>query len=323
MTNEKKLSKNLPVVKNDKLIYARYNSTPTGMKIIYIAASKIKSEDMALKEFTFSVKEFCDFLEIKATGKYDKLKKACEKLIQSYVHVETEKGWKLYPWFHHIEYLENEGLFKVQFHEYLAPYLLYVRDNIYTKLSLHSVLSFKSQYTMRFYEICSQALKYKATAEKFIDLEELRLMFGIDPDEYYLYADFKRYVLLQAQKEINEKSDVYFDFEEEKESRKVIMIRFFIKRNPKNQDKEDVLEMYKRQMAMPEEELAKELQEMLLKHFECVLDLNYILCFSRKAIQATIDGIRENEFNLRDKNKAIVFFKRVLENKQAKYSNIE
>ncbi|EKD94431.1 MAG: Initiator RepB protein family [uncultured bacterium] len=321
MINERKLSKNLPVVKNDNLIYARYNSTQTGMKIIYIAASKIKSDDMALKEFFFSVKEFCEMLEIKNTGKYDKLKKACESLIQSYVHIETEKGWKLYPWFHHIEYLEHEGIFKVQFHEYLAPYLLYVKNNIYTKISLHSVLSLNSQYSMRFYEICSQSLKYKNTAEKIIELKELKLMFGIDKDEYPKYGNFKQKVLLQAQKEINEKADVYFEFEEYKEARKVVEIKFSIRRNNQKQEKEELLEKYQRQMKMTKEELSEELQRTLLEKYDCFIASDYIYCFHRNAIQATIDGISENEFNLRDKNKAIVFFKRVLENKHTKYNS--
>jgi plasmid replication initiation protein len=320
MINDKKLSKNLPVVKNDKLIYARYNSTSTGMKIIYVAASKIKSEDMLLKEFTFSVRELCDLLEIKATGKYDKLKRSCKDLIQSYVYIETEKGWELYPWFSKIRYKEKEGQIVIQFNEHLSSYLLYVRDNIYTKISLHSVLSFKSQYAMRFYEICSQALKFKNIAEKVIAIDELRLMFGIDPNEYNLYGDFKRKVLIQAQKEINGISDIYFDFEEEKEARRVIMLRFVIKRNPKNQSKEDILEIYERQKEMPVKELALELQALLFEKYKCILDIEYILYFSRKAIQATIDGINENEFNLRDQNKSVVFFKKVLENKQAKYS---
>lgn len=59
--------------------------------------------------------------------------------------------------------------------------------------------------------------------------------------KYKKYNDFKRKVLLQAQKEINDKSDMYFDIEEETSSRKVKGIKFIIKNKPN--DKESNLDL--------------------------------------------------------------------------------
>jgi plasmid replication initiation protein len=53
-------------------------------------------------------------------------------------------------------------------------------------------------------------------------------MLGIEPKEYHLYGDFKRYVLQVAHKEINEKTDILFEFKEIKLSRKVNELEFTI-----------------------------------------------------------------------------------------------
>ena len=318
--NENKLSKDLPVVINDALIYSRYHTTPTGMKLMFTAASKIKDDDMALKEFIFPVKEFCDLLEIKATGKYNKLKLSSENLIQSYVSVETKKGWKVYPWFHHIEYLEKEGKVAVQFHEYLSPYLLYVRDNIYTKLSLNSVLKFQSQYSMRFYMFCRQVLKeWNNKGEKTFTIEELRLLLGVDADEYPLYGNFKQKVILKAQKEINELSDVYFDFEEEKEARSVARIRLIITTNPHNREHNNIHHEAFESKSMAE--LAEMLVREVLKRWKKELNISTLQKYKKSTIIELLCSIMSGCYDSTEIKFINPYFKSALDKIGNGYSN--
>ena len=64
----------------------------------------------------------------------------------------------------------------------------------------------------------TQMIKYK--------VDELRELLEI-PNSYD-YANFKRRVLLIAEKELKKESDVFFTFEEVKQGRKVIEIIFYI-----------------------------------------------------------------------------------------------
>jgi plasmid replication initiation protein len=45
-------------------------------------------------------------------------------------------------------------------------------------------------------------------------ITEIKNLFLIKDDEYVMYNNFKRKVLLQAQKEINEKTDINISFNE-------------------------------------------------------------------------------------------------------------
>ncbi|WP_326493425.1 replication initiation protein [Clostridium tagluense] len=72
--------------------------------------------------------------------------------------------------------------------------------------------------------------QYEGIEQITISIDALRTMFCIQPYEYSRYNDFKRKVLLQAQKEINlDKTDISLDFKEIKTGRKVTSIKFYIK----------------------------------------------------------------------------------------------
>jgi plasmid replication initiation protein len=70
--------------------------------------------------------------------------------------------------------------------------------------------------------------QYQAIGRRTIKIEALRGMLGIEPQEYDRYNDFKRYVLQAAHREINEKTDISFDYREIKLCRKVNELEFVI-----------------------------------------------------------------------------------------------
>ncbi|MGG7153656.1 replication initiation protein, partial [Clostridium neonatale] len=64
-----------------------------------------------------------------------------------------------------------------------------------------------------------------------IELEELKKLLGATEKSYSIYQNVKNRIILKAQKELKEKTDICFDFEEIKTGRKVTSIKFFIKSN--------------------------------------------------------------------------------------------
>jgi plasmid replication initiation protein len=78
---------------------------------------------------------------------------------------------------------------------------------------------------MRVYTLLKQ---YERLKEREIELQKLRDILGIRKDQYVLYSNFKKDVLESTQKELAEKADLYFEFDEIKYSRRVGAIRFRI-----------------------------------------------------------------------------------------------
>ena len=59
----------------------------------------------------------------------------------------------------------------------------------------------------------------------------LRHFLNVSDDTYKLYADFKKKTIVVAQKELKEKTDICFEFEEIKIGRKIVEINFVILKN--------------------------------------------------------------------------------------------
>ncbi|WP_338152152.1 hypothetical protein [Clostridium botulinum] len=64
-----------------------------------------------------------------------------------------------------------------------------------------------------------------------MDIAEFKNSIGLDKDQYPRFYDLKKRVLLVAQKELKEKTDISFDFEKIKTGHKLTGIKFYITKN--------------------------------------------------------------------------------------------
>ena len=139
--------------------------------------------------------------------------------------LEIKEGSKLkqLSWVSYVEYDVSNGKIEIAFDPRLKPYLLQLKRE-FTSYKLKHVLELKSSYSIRIYEILK---KWQTIGKIEIQLEDLRKMLGVT-DKYLEYHNFKKRVLNKAKTEINEKTDLSFDFEEVKTGRMVTGIKFFI-----------------------------------------------------------------------------------------------
>jgi plasmid replication initiation protein len=99
----------------------------------------------------------------------------------------------------------------------------------YTRYSLEVILSFKSVYSQRFYEIIMMHVGRK---QRNIVYSVQKLKFMLNCPESYTYDDLKNRVLKSAQKELQEKAGIVFTFEpSQKEGKKILELTFTVKSN--------------------------------------------------------------------------------------------
>ena len=121
-----------------------------------------------------------------------------------------------------VEYYQ--GKVKLKVNPELAPFLLEMKSH-FTKYSLQEVLSLKSGFSMRLYQLLAQ---YQYRQEVEFSLEKLRFCLNVDDGKLQRFFDFKKRVLEPAKNEINEKSSLRFEYKLIKKGRKVIAIKFII-----------------------------------------------------------------------------------------------
>jgi plasmid replication initiation protein len=231
------MDKDYIVTKSNKLIVCNYDLSLQEQKIILTLASMVQPQDTEFKEYEFKIKDFIELLGVKDQSKYTELPKITKELKKKVFEIEEGTDLIQVSWLGGVRYKRKEGILILSLDKGLKPYMLELKE-MYTSYKLSNVLSLKSKYSIRIYEILKSNL-FKKCIE--IELEELKKMVGAKASYLKVYADFKNKVLLQAQKELNETTDIGFDFEEIKTGRKVTSIKFHIKTNKtKNKAIEEV-----------------------------------------------------------------------------------
>ncbi len=225
---KKLLPSRLIVTQSNKLVEARYNLPLGEQRLILTMIANIQPDDEDFKEYRINVREFADFLGIDRNSAYREFDKITSAIMTRVLIFDESDGPLKVGWVSSAKYIRKEGAVLLCFDPKLKPYLLKLKGN-FTSCRLEMLLSFKSQYTMRVYNLLKQ---YEQIRSREIELDVLREILGIRKDQYTLYSNFKKDIIESAQKELNAKADLTFEFTEIKYGRRVGAIRFRILSKP-------------------------------------------------------------------------------------------
>lgn len=223
------MDKNYLVTKSNNLITANYDLSLQEQKLILSLASMVQPTDEEFKEYEFKIKDFMKLLEIESKTKYTEIPKITKELMKKVFEIKEGKDIIQLSWLSSARYKTGEGLVILKFDSSLKPYMLQLKE-FYTSYKLENILTLKSKYSLRLFELL-KCNEFKKICN--IDLNDLKYLLGATGKSYSIYQNVKNRILIQAQKELNNKTDIYFDFEEIKTGRKVTSIKFFIYSNNK------------------------------------------------------------------------------------------
>lgn len=218
------------VTKSNDLIESTYKLSLQEQRILLIMASKVQPHDETLKTYRFRAKDFIEIIgNKKGTGFYSYLKEIVNGLQTKVLTIKKDGKQRNYNWVITSIYEDNEGYITLQFHPNLKDFFLELKEK-FTTYQLENVVRLNSVYSIRVYELLKQ---YERLKKRELTIQNLRDLLGIEKDKYKQYGHFKNKVLLVAQNEINKKTDIRFEFNEIKTSRKVTSIEFVISSNNK------------------------------------------------------------------------------------------
>lgn len=218
------------VTKDNNLIEARQKKplTVTEQKIILTMASMIEPKDQDLKDYDISVKDFLLMLNLPSGGSYNHIKKIVDDLMSKVVEIPSQAaagGWVKTHWVSRAEYVNGSGTIQLRFAPELKPYLIQLKDT-FTSYRLSNVLSLKSGYSIRLYELMK---KWQRSGEWTCTLESLREKLGVATNKYPRYANFNAKVLKVSVTELNEKTDLTITVNEIRRGRNLERLSFTIK----------------------------------------------------------------------------------------------
>ncbi len=200
------------VRKSNRLIEARYRLTLGEQRLILHLCSLIHSSDKDFKSYEIRVKDFAKMFGLeKRNNIYKAVEDAAKELAGKRLDISRD-GKEIYvSWLSYVEYVEGSGIVKVEFHRSLKPYLLQLQEyGNFTKYQVNHVVSFKSQYSIRLYELLKQKA-FTAEKRKFsrcFEIESFRSILGIAVNEYDVFSNLRRKVIEPAIEEVSEYTDL-------------------------------------------------------------------------------------------------------------------
>lgn len=225
--------------KANEFVEARYKFDIWETRVFAHMLTLIKFNDTDFVEYRISVSDIVKMFGLtKSGGVYDEIKKASEKLLNKRVQIERTSPEGI------VEIVDTylvvstarpkeatkDNYIKLRFHTDLKPFLLELKQR-YLVYDIRNILSLTSIYSVRLFELLKQ---YQKIGKRRFELDELKSLLSIEPNEYALYGHFKERVIKKAQKDLKQHTDIYFEFEEETEKKRVYAIVFWIHDNVQN-----------------------------------------------------------------------------------------
>lgn len=214
-----KVTKQNLVIKSNKLIGMQSDLNLTQLKLfamVIIATVKNPQNDF----YRFSIKELMDEFNITDTN-YTALKRATGDMIKLIVLKTKDREHQLTLF---TDIIYESGVVDMYLHKSIKPYILDIEKK-YTKYYFENISWLNSIYSIRIYELLKE---YEFRKSRNFELWDLRFLLNISEDKYKNYPDFKKRVLLSSQRELQEKTDLAFTFEEIRERRRVVRLDFKI-----------------------------------------------------------------------------------------------
>lgn len=223
-----KLSSGMIVFQHNNLVEAKYHLTLQEKRLILWLISQIKPTDEDFKNHILDVKDFMNIAGLTGHANYDELEKITLNLIKKALIIKNQELNTVtqVAWLCSARYEKNQGRVFLSFAPEMKPFLLNLKSR-FTAIELTDVMQFTSVHAIRIYELLKQ---YENVGERVMTIDEIKSYCGVK-SHLNQYIHFESRILLIAQREINNKSDIKFTFEKIKHGRKIESIRFLISKN--------------------------------------------------------------------------------------------
>lgn len=226
--------KDQPVYYSNQLARMQTKFTLEEEKVLHVIFSRVNAFDKNEAIIRINKTPLFKALGVKGNSKYLFYKNLFMRLImKSYTEViddhngdktlgtDITQGVVIYS----VNWNDSKEPVSVMINPMFMPYISQLADN-YTKVSLSSVMSFKSKFSLSLYRyLCSWTDNTEELQEnaRYITTKDLKDLFGLSEDAYTVNGKFNRSVFEKktidlAIKEINTNTDIRVEYKKIKKS---------------------------------------------------------------------------------------------------------
>lgn len=218
------------VVQANALVSVKQNLSLNETKLLRLVIMQNLYKDREFREYTVSIKKLAETFGISSQNLYRDIERMCQNIISNPVYIKNGDAWKVTRWVSFAEYVKGKGILHIKLNEELKPYVLGLQ-RYYSQYQICQILNMSSVYAIRIFEMIIMKMRNTniPRERKYVKctVQEIREACQCE-DRYSQFGMFRKKVLDMAVREIRKRTTFFICYEYEKESRKIVAIRFYI-----------------------------------------------------------------------------------------------
>ena len=224
----------MPIVKHNKLIETSYKLNSREQFFVLHLIAQISQGDNNFDEYEMhysEIEKIINFDGKRRIANKSEVFTLMDKLNSEPIIYERGSVIGKSVWLQHMEHDTETDIFTFRLSEKLREYLLQLKEH-FTRYNISNIVYLNGN-AIRLYEVLKR-YQYMGTCD--LTIEKLKFYLGLE-DRYPKFYEFKRWVLLPAQREIEKYTDIRFEFAPSKKIKKrILSLKFTIYENePKYQ----------------------------------------------------------------------------------------
>ena len=241
------------IVKDNALMNASYNLDLVEQRLILLAILEARESGKGINAndpLTVHAESYINQFGVARQTAYQALKDACKDLFarQFSYQEKRERGRANITsrWVSQIAYIDETATVEVIFAPAVVPLITRLEEQ-FTQYDIEQISGLSSAYAVRLYELL---ICWRSTGKTpVIELAEFRKRLGVLNDEYTRSDNFKKWIIENPIKQINEHTDITATYEQHKKGRVITGFSFKFKQKkktepetPKNSDSSQRIE---------------------------------------------------------------------------------
>lgn len=219
----------MAIIKSNKLIETSYKLNSREQFFVLYLISKISQHDKGLREYTMhysEIEKIINFDGKRRIANKSEVFSLMDKLNSETIMYEKGNIIGKSVWLQHMEHNTDTDEFTFSLSEKLRDYLVQLKEH-FTKYNISNIVYLNSS-GIRLYEVLKR-FQFKGECE--ITVDKIKFYLGIE-NRYSKFYEFKRWVLIPSQREIEKYTDIRFEYKPAKKAgKKIISLKFTIFEN--------------------------------------------------------------------------------------------
>ena len=229
------------IVKDNALMNASYNLDLVEQRLILLAILEARESGKGINAndpLTIHAESYINQFGVARQTAYQALKDACKDLFarQFSYQEKRERGRANITsrWVSQIAYIDETATVEVIFAPAVVPLITRLEEQ-FTQYDIEQISGLSSAYAVRLYELL---ICWRSTGKTpVIELAEFRKRLGVLDDEYTRSDNFKKWIIENPIKQINEYTDITASYEQHKKGRLITGFSFKFKHKKQNINK--------------------------------------------------------------------------------------